>query len=321
MNSNPKVSIVIPVYNGSNYLAEAIESALGQTYTNIEVIVVNDGSIDGGRTHAIAKKYGNRISYFAKENGGVSSALNTGISKMKGNWFAWLSHDDLFSSNRIEEDMKIIRKNPDAKITFCSNDIIDALGNMVKHYECPIKTITNSKEVWMLGGINMCNMTIHKSCFEKAGLFNIYNRTNQDVEMSLLLSKYYTFYLNDKSTTYSREHPQRGTRAIKKEQHSNDRLMLSHTIKEKFYISDFFPNIKKMDDGQKALAWSWFGNLHCSLGAYDNADECYKKGFSIVKSRLSAVGVKYLLGARVIDSRLFGLFIKLKTFVVNIIKG
>lgn len=320
MNSNPKVSIVIPVYNGSNYLDEAIESALGQTYTNIEVIVVNDGSVDGGATQAIAKKYGNRIRYFAKENGGVSSALNTSISKMRSNWFAWLSHDDLFSSNRIEEDIKIIRNNTDVKITFCNNAIIDARCNMLKHYECPIAKVTNSMEVWMLGGINMCNMTIHKSCFEKTGLFNIFNRTNQDVEMSLLLSKYYSFYLNDKGMTYSRKHPEMGTRTIKKEQHSKDRLMLSHTIKEKFNISNFFPNINKMDDRQKAFAWSWFGNLHCSLSAYDNANECYKKGFSIVKSRLTAVGIKYTIGARIIDSRLFGLLIKLKTFVVNIFK-
>ena len=64
----PRVSIVIPVYNGANYLAEAIDSALAQM--DSEVIVVNDGSTDGGATEAIALRYGDRIRYIAKPNGG-----------------------------------------------------------------------------------------------------------------------------------------------------------------------------------------------------------------------------------------------------------
>ena len=81
---NPKVSIVIPVYNGSDYMAEAIDSALAQTYNNTEVIVVNDGSNDGGKTREIAFSYEDKIRYFEKENGGVASALNFGIKKMEG---------------------------------------------------------------------------------------------------------------------------------------------------------------------------------------------------------------------------------------------
>ncbi len=82
MSFNPNVSIVIPVYNGANFLAEAIDSALMQSYNNIEVIVVNDGSCDDGKTEAIANSYGNRIRYFHKENGGVATALNLGIHEI-----------------------------------------------------------------------------------------------------------------------------------------------------------------------------------------------------------------------------------------------
>ena len=82
----PLVSIVIPVYNGSNFLRDAIDSALAQTYPRVEVIVVNDGSTDGGATEAIAKSYGSRIRYFAKENGRVASAVNYGIANMNGDY-------------------------------------------------------------------------------------------------------------------------------------------------------------------------------------------------------------------------------------------
>ena len=90
----PLVSIVIPVYNGSNYVRDAIDSALAQTYKNCEVIVVNDGSQDGGATDEICRSYGERIRYFRKENGGVATAVNLGIEQMRGEYFSWLSHDD-----------------------------------------------------------------------------------------------------------------------------------------------------------------------------------------------------------------------------------
>lgn len=94
--SLPLFSVIIPVYNGSNYLSQAIDSVLEQTYQNIELIVVNDGSTDNFETRNISLSYGNKIRYFEKDNGGVSSALNFGISKMLGKYFCWLSHDDFF---------------------------------------------------------------------------------------------------------------------------------------------------------------------------------------------------------------------------------
>lgn len=82
--NQPLVSIVMPVYNGGDYLKEAIDSALAQTYNNIEIIIVNDGSDDGGITEKIALSYGERVRYFRKKNGGVATALNLGIRNMRG---------------------------------------------------------------------------------------------------------------------------------------------------------------------------------------------------------------------------------------------
>ena len=84
---SPLVSVIIPVYNGGDYLAEAINSVLSQSYPNIEIIVVNDGSDDEDLTEKVALSFGERIRYFSKKNGGVSSALNFGLKKMKGDFF------------------------------------------------------------------------------------------------------------------------------------------------------------------------------------------------------------------------------------------
>lgn len=106
---NPKVSIVIPVYNGSNYMREAIDSALNQTYSNIEVIVVNDGSKDN--TEEIALSYGDKIRYFYQENGGASAALNRGISLMTGDYFQYLPHDDFLAPEKIKKQIKKLEES------------------------------------------------------------------------------------------------------------------------------------------------------------------------------------------------------------------
>jgi len=108
MSFLPLVSIVIPVFNGQDYILESIESAITQTYQNIEVIVVNDGSTDN--TESILQPYFDRIRYFKKENGGVSSALNLAIEKMNGEYFSWLSHDDLYLKNKISSQISFIEK-------------------------------------------------------------------------------------------------------------------------------------------------------------------------------------------------------------------
>lgn len=97
-------SVIVPVYNGASYLQEAIDSLLGQKYIDhyeFEILVVNDGSNDGGETRMCAKRYGSNIRYFEKENGGVSTALNLGIAEAKGEYICWLSHDDVFCEDKL----------------------------------------------------------------------------------------------------------------------------------------------------------------------------------------------------------------------------
>ena len=125
----PKVSIVIPVYNGSNYLWEALESAINQIYDNIEIIVVNDGSNDWWKTKQVAMKYKDKIRYFEKENWWVASALNFWIRKMEWEYFSWLSHDDMYYPNKIEEQIKFLEKlnkeKRDNAIIFTNFEFVD----------------------------------------------------------------------------------------------------------------------------------------------------------------------------------------------------
>ena len=136
MTYKPLVSIIIPLYNGSNYVEEAIKSALAQTYDNIEIVVVNDGSTDNGAGKAICEKYLDKILYFEKENGGCASALNYGIKKANGDFISWLSHDDLYFPEKVEKQINTyVTKDLDIQNTIVSNVgiLINSEGKQISH--------------------------------------------------------------------------------------------------------------------------------------------------------------------------------------------
>ena len=99
-----KISIIIPVYNAEKYLEECIRSAIEQSYRDIEVIAVDDGSTDNSLE--ILEKYSSKIRIIKKKNGGTSTALNIGIEAMDGQWFKWLSADDILDNNAVQVQIK-----------------------------------------------------------------------------------------------------------------------------------------------------------------------------------------------------------------------
>lgn len=182
---NPKVSIVIPVYNGSNYLREAIDSALAQTYSNIEVIVVNDGSCDGGKTDAIATSYGKKIRYITKSNGGVASALNLGISLAKGEYISWLSHDDLYLPDKINQQVLLMTNMESNRVIIYSDfEALDvASGRLfifaISHIT-PYDYLQDILSILFRSALHGCTLLLPRSCFEEAGFFDEQLKTTQD---------------------------------------------------------------------------------------------------------------------------------------------
>jgi glycosyltransferase involved in cell wall biosynthesis len=106
---NPKVSVIIPTYNRSADVQNAIKSVLCQTFTDFEVIVVDDGSSDDTRK-VLAKTFGDRIRYHFQTNQGLSGALNTGLAEARGEWVAFLDSDDLWEKEKLEWQFKAIEK-------------------------------------------------------------------------------------------------------------------------------------------------------------------------------------------------------------------
>lgn len=215
----PKVSIIIPVYNGSNYLQEAIDSALAQTYPNCEILVINDGSCDEGKTEAMALSYGDRIRYFKKENGGVASALNMGIRQMMGEYFSWLSHDDVYYPNKVKREVQAILASGDPmKLVQCEYDFYDedtgtyTPTDFSKTYT--IGQLTNSVFSVLQLQIHACCALIHKSHFDRVGMFDEGLRTVQDIEMWFRLFRGQKSLFVPERLYKVREHAEAGNHTI-----------------------------------------------------------------------------------------------------------
>jgi len=116
MMVKPVISTIIPIHNGERYLAEAIESALDQTFRSQEIILVDDGSTDS--TARVAEKYLPRIKYCFQSNGGTASARNRGVALAAGDYFAFLDHDDLWTENKLALQIAAFRSEPELHIAF-----------------------------------------------------------------------------------------------------------------------------------------------------------------------------------------------------------
>jgi len=186
VSAEEKVSIVIPVYNGANYLHEAINCALAQTYLNVEVVVVNDGSNDDGETERIALSYGDRIRYFSKENGGVATALNLGLEKMTGDYFSWLSHDDMYTPDKIEKQIKALRQFGEQAVVSSDYCHISPAGKLLQTYRVSPQGTSNTRALLAIShevGFHGCAFLIPRQYFDRFGWFDPALRYTQDVDM------------------------------------------------------------------------------------------------------------------------------------------
>ena len=157
----PEISVIIPVYNKEQYVRKALESVLDQSFVNIEVIVVNDGSTD--RSLEIIQEIAetdNRVHIIDIPNAGVSNARNVGLLQSSGNWIQFLDADDWLEPDYLAEAVRILIKNK-ADILFSGFRMVDVHGKVIREITSPMSGITNELE--------LCDSFIHNQY--KSGYF------------------------------------------------------------------------------------------------------------------------------------------------------
>ena len=171
MELAPRVSVVIPVYNQADFLREAIASVIAQTYRDFELIVVDDGSTDSSGDVARSADPGVRV--IRQENQGVSAALNAGIRAARGEWISILNADDLWEPAKLQCQMAVVDRHPEAAFLYTDYRIIDAEGRIIRDLPCPAPDGREAKRVELLKGcyINTDTVLIRRAVLDEVGLF------------------------------------------------------------------------------------------------------------------------------------------------------
>jgi glycosyltransferase involved in cell wall biosynthesis len=211
VNELPLVSVIMPVYNGAQYVRETIESVFAQTYPHIEFIAVDDGSTDDSLD--ILNCYASRMKVIQQTNSGPGAARNNGVQASTGELLAFIDSDDLWDSTKIERQVATLTHYPEAVAVYCETRRIDSSGNVFQDteaYRCSWPSglifeslIRGRSNVWF----SPTQVMVTRQAFIRAGSFPVDIRQAEDHELWLRLSlEGPMLYMIENLTSY-RRHP------------------------------------------------------------------------------------------------------------------
>lgn len=197
---NPRISVVIPVFNGERYLEQAIASALGQSYAPHQVIVVDDGSTDSSRE--IAKSFGASIVHLVQANQGPSAARNFGVDRSTGEWVAFLDADDYWCDDKLELQAAVIRNDPGVDLVYTGWSLIGADG---------VRSIKARPPDWVKRRLPYQCPLIPSTVLVRRSLLQSYPwstdfRSSEDWWLFYRLSRHARFSAIEASTSFYRQH-------------------------------------------------------------------------------------------------------------------
>lgn len=224
-------SVIMPVYNGRKYFEDALLSVLSSATEEDEIVVVEDGSIDGGVQHIVERHISRTpIRYLSKSNGGVASALNVGLEVASKTIFTWLSHDDLYLPNRLASDRDMRRLLPDL-VTVSNFYLLYEESGQCIHVNSTRK-IGNRQTIKLLGSrfINGNCLSAPVQLLKSVGGFNEALRHTQDYDLWCRLLRTTTFTAIQSPTVISRQHSNQDSKREPKAAREEYRLLLKNYL-------------------------------------------------------------------------------------------
>jgi len=213
-----KVSLVMPAFirDAANlrYFEQALNSAIEQTYEALEILVVNDGSPLTAELERLPQLHHPRVRYVKKANAGVASALNVALKEMSGEFFTWLSHDDLYLPTKVEEQASVALAHRGDAVFYCDVEHIDEAGKHLFFELTPdIPPAVQYLFHAQYGCFNANSYLIHRRCFETVGPFDETLRTTQDNDMWFRIARHFTSIRVPKVLMKYRHHPTQDSRS------------------------------------------------------------------------------------------------------------
>lgn len=195
------VSIIIPTFNRRDYLPIALDSVLAQTYTDYEIIVIDDGSSDD--TRDILLPYAQRIRYFYQENRGIAGARNRGIAESRGACIALLDSDDYWLPRKLERQMALLKENPQWGMVATRCSSIAADGRFRKQNR-PGKSGWVLTDLFRSNFIRTSSALITRECLDRIGLFDTSLPECEEYDLWLRIAHRYPIgFINEPLTVYT----------------------------------------------------------------------------------------------------------------------
>jgi glycosyltransferase involved in cell wall biosynthesis len=246
-----KITVIIPTYNRASMIRESVASVLRQTFTDFEIIVVDDGSTDN--TKAVVESFKDpRIKYIYQENRGASAARNTGIEASSSEYVAFLDSDDVYIDNAIENALKYLELYPD--VGFCYGQChMSRLGGEVyrtriSHFHkksTVIKPLTQVKELLAIDcPITLSTLTVRRTCLIEIGGFNEDLVVAEDWHVFIKLAKKYPAFYIAEPLTIQRHHNKQLRHLIKPGKEKAFLLCLKEIFEDPV-IAPHFSGIKR----------------------------------------------------------------------------
>lgn len=200
----PIISVIIPVFNGASMLPETLKSVFCQTFTEFEILLINDGSTD--HTLAVATTFSDaRLRIFSYENSGVATSRNRGIQLAQGEYLAFLDADDLWSPDKLADQLKALKEHPEAALAYSWTDYIDATGKLVNPGDHPTEQGLVYSRLLLKNFIeNGSNPLIRASSLQQVGLFDPDLPPAEDWDLWLRLAARYAFVVVPKVQVFYR---------------------------------------------------------------------------------------------------------------------
>ncbi|MGC8886922.1 MAG: glycosyltransferase family 2 protein [Verrucomicrobiia bacterium] len=206
-NSLRGVSVIIPAYNYARYLPYAIESAINQTYSPKEIIVVDDGSTDN--TSEVITRFKKQIRYIYQQNSGLPAARNTGIKAARFPFVAFLDADDCWHPDMLQKGMELFGKlDPEFAIVACNANYIDSDGKPLPvnpSVKCCSGEIA-AKDILLMTRFPPSSVIAKKNAFEQCGYFDASLKSSEDRDMWLRISGKFRIFLNSERLVFIRKH-------------------------------------------------------------------------------------------------------------------
>jgi len=186
--TNPRVSILMSVFNGKDYVRQSIDSILGQTYRDFEFIIIDDGSTDG--TAEILESYKHPgIRVHTQKNHGLTKALNTAISLSQGEYLARQDSDDISNPQRLERQVKFLDENGKVGLVGTYYNRIDLRGNILQDMKPLVRSNELKKRLEMHNQFAHGSVMFRRRCIECVGVYREEFRVAQDYDLWLRISE------------------------------------------------------------------------------------------------------------------------------------